>query len=318
MSTKKLLLVLGATGFLGSIVIKKLLAENYSIRIVSRGEGDWQNNSALKYRKLGIDVIIGDLSTPRIIERAIENVAGIVNLAGVLRESKTARFEVLHVEVIQQLVQMAQAAGIERYVHVSCLGANIDSSSMCYETKWAGEDIIRQSKFFWTIFRPSFLFGERFPLIEELKPLITCKMFLPFVGSGVNRIQPIFVNDVASCVTQSIYKRDSVGQTFELTGPNQYPILDLLAKVRSTLEIPGDPMNIPSNFLENKLASNAIKLASQALPKNFLNNDIMKLAGENSIGSQDVMLKNFEVRNATVEQYFDKIIDSLRQKPTTK
>lgn len=318
MSTKKLLLVLGATGFLGSIVIKKLLAENYSIRIVSRGEGDWQNNSASKYRKLGIDVIIGDLSTPRIVERAIENVAAIVNLAGVLRESKTARFEVLHVEIIQQLVQMAQAAGIERYVHVSCLGANIDSSSMCYETKWAGEDIIRQSKFYWTIFRPSFLFGERFPLLEELKPLITCKMFLPFVGSGVNRIQPIFVNDVASCVTQSIYMRDSVGQTYDLTGPNQYPILDLLAKVRSTLEIPGEPMNIPSNFLENKLASNAIKLASQALPKNFLNNDIIKLAAESSCGSQDVMLKNFEVRNATVEQYFDKIIDSLRQKPTTK
>jgi len=317
-SSKKLLLVLGATGFLGSIVMKKLLAENYSLRIVTRGEGDWQDNSASKYRKLGIDVIIGDLSTPRIIERAIENAAAIINLAGVLRESKNNSFEVLHVEVIQQLVQMAQAAGIERYVHVSCLGANIDSSSLCYESKWAGEDIIRQSKFLWTIFRPSFLFGERFPLLEELKPLITCKMFLPFVGSGVNRIQPIFVNDVASCITQSIYMRDSVGQTYDLTGPRDYAILDLLAEVRSTLEIPGDPMNIPSNFLENKLASNAIKLASQALPKNFLNNDIIKLAAENSLGSQEVMLKNFEVRNATVEQYFDKIIDSLRQKPASK
>lgn len=318
MSTKKLLLVLGATGFLGSIVMKKLLAENYSIRIVTRGEGDWQDNSASRYRKQGIDVIIGDLATPRIVERALENTAGIINLAGVLRESKTANFEVLHVEIIQQLVQMAQATGIERYVHVSCLGAHMDSPSTCYETKWAGEDIIRQSKFFWTIFRPSFLFGERFPLLEELKPLITCKMFLPFVGSGVNRIQPIFVNDVASCVTQSIYMRETVGQTYDLTGPKEYPMLDLLAKVRTALEIPGDPMNIPSNFLENKLASNAIKLASQALPKNFLNNDIIKLAQENSCGSQDVMLKNFEVRNATVEQYFEKIIDSLRQKPVTK
>ncbi|MCW5821589.1 MAG: NAD(P)H-binding protein [Cyanobacteria bacterium TGS_CYA1] len=318
MSTKKLLLVLGATGFLGSIVIKKLLAEKYSVRIVTRGEGDWQDNAASKYRKLGIDVIIGDLATPRIMERAVDNAAAIINLAGVLRESKGVSFEFLHVEAIQQLVQMAQAAGIERYVHVSCLGAHIDSQSTCYETKWAGEDIIRQSKFYWTIFRPSFLFGERFPLVEELKPLITCKMFLPFVGSGVNRIQPIFVNDVASCVTQSIYMRDSVSQTYDLTGPKEYPILDLLLSVRKALQIPGDPMNIPSNFLENKLASNAIKLASQALPKNFLNNDIIKLAAENSCGSQDAMLKNFEVRNATVEQYFEKIIDSLRQKPITK
>lgn len=298
--------------------MKKLLAENYSLKIVTRGEGDWQDNSVSRYKKLGIEVIIGDLSTPRIVERALENTAAIINLAGVLRESKTANFEVLHVEVIQQLVQMARTAGIERYVHVSCLGAHMDSPSSCYETKWAGEDIIRQSKFFWTIFRPSFLFGERFPLLEELKPLITCKMFLPFVGSGVNRIQPIFVNDVASCITQSIYMRESVGQTYDLTGPKEYPMLDLLAKIRTALDIPGDPMNIPSNFLENKLATNALKLASQALPKNFLNNDIIKLAQENSCSSQDVMLKNFEVRNATVEQYFDKIIDSLRQKPVTK
>lgn len=298
--------------------MKKLIAEGYSLRIVSRGEGDWRDSSASSYKQKGIDVIIGDIAETRVVERAIDNAAAIINLAGILRETKSTNFESLHVEAIEQLTQMALNAGIERMVHVSCLGAHRDSESLCYETKWAGEEIIKESNFLWTIFRPSFLFGERFPLLEELKPLITCKMFLPFVGSGINRIQPIFVNDVASCITQSIYMRESVGQTYDLVGPNQYPIIELLEKVRKELSIPGQTLNIPSNFLENKLAAGSIQLASAALPKNFLNGDIIKLAAENSCGSQDVMLKNFEVRNSTLEQYLPKVIESLKPKVKPK
>ncbi|MGD9683762.1 MAG: NAD(P)H-binding protein [Candidatus Obscuribacterales bacterium] len=307
MAEPKLMLVLGAAGFLGSVVVKQMIAEGYQMRVITRGAEDWKDSSISSLRHKGVDVIVGDVTDEETLGRALNGVSAVVNMVGSFKESGGVSFEDLHVRLVKSIVKLGQERGVQRLVHVSCLGAREDTESACFLTKWQGEQIVSKSHLYWTIFRPSFLFGEtRFPLFAYLKPLLTFKLFLPMIGSGTNTVAPVFVNDVASCVTQSIYSRHTVSRSFDLVGPEEYAMVELLEQARKQLGLRGPTMNIPS-----KLSGQKFEMVARALPKALMNQDLASIMSENSCSSQDVMLKHFEVRNVALEQYFSRLIETL-------
>jgi len=305
-SAQKLMLVLGATGFLGKFVIDRMLASGYPMRVVTRGGADWRNSRVSSLRQKGVDVIIGDITDDGMIERAVENTSAIVNMLGSFKETGDVSFEDLNVSVVEQLLEHGLAAGVQRMIHVSCLGARPDSDSRYYTSKWEGEELIRNSKSYWTIFRPAFLFGDRFPLLHYLKPVFTFRLFLPVIGTGTNTIQPIFVEDVADCIMQSIYSRQTVGKSFDLVGPDEYQMLEMLEMTRKALGISGPSVNIPSNF-----SGKTFDMVAKALPRSLLTHDLAGIMGDDVYGSQDEMLANFKVNNVGFEKYFSPIVDSL-------
>lgn len=301
------MLVLGAAGFLGSVVVKQMIAEGYPMRVITRGAEDWKDSSISTLRHKGVEVIVGDVTNEDTLASALTGVSAVVNMVGSFKESGDLTFEDLHVRLVKKIVKLGQERGVQRLVHVSCLGAREDTESDCFLTKWKGEQIVSKSHLYWTIFRPSFLFGEtRFPLFAYLKPLLTFKLFLPLIGSGTNTVAPIFVNDVASCVTQSIYARHTVSQSYDLVGPEEYSMVELLEQARKHLGLRGPTMNIPSNFSGQKF-----EMVARALPRSLMNQDLASIMSENSCSSQDVMLKHFEVRNVALEQYFPRLIETL-------
>lgn len=306
MATSKRILILGANGFLGKFVMKRIFFEGYQARVLTGGSGDWQNNSINEFRTKGAEVIIGDIFDDQVLEKALDGIGGIVNLVGSFQETKEVSFEKLHVDLVKRLIETGSRAGVKRFVHVSCLGATEDSDCQYYLTKWQSEKLVENSDMYWTILRPSYLFGDSFPLLNFLAPLVKFKLFLPMIGSGTNTIQPVFVGDVANCVSQCVFDSKSVEQSYELVGSEQYTMLELLERVREELGIGGPTMNIPSEF-SNKTFS----MVSKALPKSFLTSDFASIFNHDSNGSQDVMLRHFEVRNITLEQYFPKIMESM-------
>lgn len=309
MSAQKLMLVLGATGFLGRFVVDRMLQCNYPIRVVTRGGADWQKSTVSTLRHKGVDVVIGDLSDEKTVAKACEGTSAIINMAGSFRESGNVSFEDLHVKTTEWLVHYGTEAGAQRFIHVSCLGAHGDSDSRYFYTKWEGEEIVRNSKMYSTIFRPSFLFGNRFPLLDYLKPVFTFKLFLPVVGGGTNSVQPVFVEDVADCVVQSIYAKETVGQSFDLVGPDDYQMLELLQSVRESLDIGGPTMPLPS-----QISGKTMDVLSKALPRSYLTNDLVAILSEDACGDQEEMLANFKVQNVSLQKYFDQIVDSLAAK----
>lgn len=305
-SAQKLMLVLGATGFLGKFVIDKMIAADYPLRVVTRGGADWQNSIVSTLRHKGVDVIIGDITDQEIVEKAVEGTSAIVNMAGCFLESRDGAYDEVNVDLVDQLAELGTAAGVQRVIHVSCLGARRDADCRYFKTKWDGEEIVRNSKQYWTIFRPSFIFGKRFPFLEHLKPIITFKLFLPMIGGGTNSIQPVFVEDVADCIVQSIYKRDCVGKSFDLVGPDDYSMLELLEMTRRAMDIGGPTMNLPSQF-----SGKTMNMMAKALPRSILTNDLAGMMSDDACSTQEDMLENFEVRNASMREYFDAIVDSL-------
>jgi NADH dehydrogenase len=305
-SAQKLMLVLGATGFLGRFVIERMLKCDYPIRVITRGGADWQHSTVSTLRHKGVDVIIGDVTDEKTVAKAVEGTSAIINMAGCFRESAKASFEALNIDTVEWLTKYGLAAKVQRMIHVSCLGAREESDCRYFKTKFDGEEIIRDSKTYWTIFRPSFIFGKTFPLLEHLKPLITFKLFLPVIGSGTNTIQPVFVEDVADCIVQSIYNRDTVGKSFDLVGPEDYQMLELLEMARDELGIGGPTMNLPSQF-----SGKTLGVMAKALPRSILSNDLAGMMSDESNSTQDAMLANFKIQNVSLQQYFPAIVKSL-------
>lgn len=305
-ASSRLILVLGATGFLGSFVVRRMIIDGYNVRILTRGSENWQDSRVQEFRGKGIDVMIGDIFNDDSLKRSLDGASGVVNLVGSFRESEEISYEKIHVEFLERLLALGAEAGTQRFIQMSCLGATEESECRYFRTRKQAELLVEASKTLWTIFRPSFLFAERFPLLELLRPLIKFKLFLPMIGSGTNKVQPVFAGDVANCVSQSIFERIHVGQSYELVGPDEYTMIELLEMVRGEMGIGGPTMNIPSEF-----SSKTFNLVAKALPKSFFSKDFVGIFNQDSYGSQDVMLRHFEVRNNALDEYFPKIMESL-------
>ncbi len=309
MSAKKLMLVLGATGFLGRQVIDRMLASNHALRVVTRGSGDWQDPTIKGLRKSGVEVIIGDVTDDGTLKKALDGVSAVVNMVGVWKESDDDSFQDLHVTFVERLLALSEEFPFQRLIHVSCLGARSDSGFNYFLTKWRGEQLVRNnSRLYWTIFRPSYMFGDRFPLLAQLRPFIAFKLFLPLIGSGTNSVQPVFVGDMADCLVQSIYDRETVNKAYDIVGPDKYSMLRLLETARKQLGLGGSTMNIPS-----KLSGFTFDVVAKALPNGLITNDLAGLMSEESCGSPDSMLENFDVKYVSLEEYLPKIVESMQR-----
>jgi uncharacterized protein YbjT (DUF2867 family) len=299
-----MILLLGATGFLGTHVLEMLRARSIKTRIVTRGASDWQDLSLARYRQTGTEVIVGDMKEKNIRERALKDCAVIINLIGTVKCTAQASFANQYVDLVKNLVEDASGFGIQRMLHVSCLCATESSSSEYFKAKFEAEQIMRQSDLYWTIFRPSFLFAERFPLLDLAKPLIKFKPFLPIIGSGVNRIQPVACDDVADCLLQSVHNQTMYCKSYDLVGPEVYTMLELLGMVRDELKLRGPIVNLPREFVKRLLQ------LIGSLPASSTDTSLIDYLTATSVSDSNQMTKNFVVGNLSFKQVLPKIIAS--------
>jgi NADH dehydrogenase len=262
-----------------------MLDRGYDVRLLTRGSGDWRESNLGQYRKLGIKVTVGPFEDDEVLMRAMVDVTAIVNLSGSFRvkwQKRDSTFEYVNFELVEKLLALAEEFEVQRYVQVSCLGARDESPSDYLRTKWEGDELVRKSNLYWTIFRPSYLFGERFPIMETIKPLVTFKPFLPVVGSGLNVVEPVHVLEVANAIVDSIYMKESVGKIVDLVGPFKYSFIDLLQEVREALELSDKVMTIPS-----QLSGKVFDMVSRGLPKNTIDLELAQILIADSTGSKE-------------------------------
>jgi NADH dehydrogenase len=156
----------------------------------------------------------------------------VIHLVGIIRESSGLSFHDAHVEATRSAIQACRESGVSRLLHMSALGTRPDSRTKYHRTKWEAEELVRTSGLEATIFRPSVVFGKGNSFLPRVRALAD-SLVVPIVGSGVNLIQPVWVEDVASCFAAALEKPETVGRTFELGGPETYgfeQLLDLLAE----------------------------------------------------------------------------------------
>jgi uncharacterized protein YbjT (DUF2867 family) len=136
-----------------------------------------------------------------------------------------------------------------------------------------------------------------------IMPLIKFRLFMPVVGSGQNNIQPVHVDNVAQAIVSSVYDKGTVANTFDLAGPDQLSIQELMEVSRKSLGIPGLSMNIPS-----PTAAKAATGLSKLMPKSQLSTDVLQLLLSNSTTSENALEDYFNIKLIPLEPNLAKIL----------
>ena len=222
-------LVTGSTGFLGRRVVQKLIEHNYQVRCLVRTPGNER-----MFEPGSVDVYYGDIGDPDALASACQGVDQVIHLVAVIRESGEATYETVNHLGAERVVEAAKNAGkVSQFIHVSAVGAVNDPDLPYLRSKWQGEQAVIGSGLNYTIIRPSLIFGEGDEFINSLAAVVRLFPTVPVLAGGRNRLQPIWVDDLAQCIALSLSRHDLHGHTLELGGPDQLSynqIVDIISR----------------------------------------------------------------------------------------
>ena len=219
--------VLGGSGFIGRYVVQRLAARGDVIAVgCRRAEGARflmpQGNVG---QIAALNLEIGD---EEVLPAFLAGNEALVNCVGILRESGPQRFDRVHHTGPARLARLAREAGIERFVHISAIGADSRSPSAYARTKAAGEAAVRDAFPTVTILRPSVVFGPEDQFFNRFAAMAMISPVLPLIGGGETRFQPVYVGDVADAVVKCLDDPATAGRTYELGGPKIYSFRELI------------------------------------------------------------------------------------------
>ena len=247
-----LVLVTGATGFLGRDVVRELQEHHHRVRCLVHTPG---NERVFPDRS--VEVHYGSVSDPKALAGAFYDVEAVVHLVGIIRESRGRTYDLINRQGVTNVAAAAKEVGVKHFIQVSALGATNDAVYPYLSSKWRGEQEVVNSGLPYTIVRPSIMFGAGDEFLNTLAGLVRTAPVVPVAGTGRNRFQPIAVADMARCLALAVDREDLKGRTLEIGGPDQLSyneVISLIARTlgkrRLRLHVPVWMMYVATAFLQ--------------------------------------------------------------------
>jgi uncharacterized protein YbjT (DUF2867 family) len=216
-SSPRLAVVFGGSGFVGRHVVRALARRGYRVVAAMR-----RPDLAVHLQPLGnvgqIRAVQANLRYPASVARAVEGADVVVNLVGILKESGRQSFTAVQEAGARHVAEAARAAGA-RLVHVSAIGADPDSPSRYAATKGRAEQAVLSACKDAVILRPSIVFGPEDDFFNRFAAMARMSPFLPLIGGGTTKFQPVYVGDVAEAVAKAADGELAAGKVYELGGP---------------------------------------------------------------------------------------------------
>ncbi len=227
----ELVTVFGGSGFIGTYVVRALCKRGYRVRVAVRSP-----HTAPELRVMGavgqVQLVQANVRAPESVARALEGADAAINLVGVLYEGGRQRFMSVHSQGAKNVAEACREAGIERFIHLSAIGADANSDSLYARSKAQGEAFVTAAVPTATLLRPSVVFGiedqffNKFADIMRFAPAIVPLPLL--MGGGKSKFQPVYVGDIAEAAMRTLERPDARGRTFELGGPQIMSLREVL------------------------------------------------------------------------------------------
>jgi len=222
------ILVAGGTGFVGTKVAHALRAAELPVRVLAR-----RPERQDQLRSWGCEVVEGDMTDAESLRRAVEGCTAVVHLVAILL-GRPEEFERIMIQGTRDLVEASKEAGVARLVLQSALGTEEGHEiTPYYHAKWEEEQAVKYSGIEHVIFRPSFIFGRDGGILAQQIKVVRFSPVTPILGR--HRMQPIWVDDVASLFTAAVSSAEAPNRTFDVGGPDRLTWAELHEQIRRTL-----------------------------------------------------------------------------------
>jgi len=285
------ILVAGGTGFIGGAVVRALAARGERVAVLSHRP----ERARARLPGLDVEVRAGDARDAESLRRAVQGVTTVISAMQfpnfpMENPKKGFTFEEVDARGNERLVAAARDAGATTYVYLSGAGAAADADKHWFRAKWQAEQAIRGSGMRYTIFRPSWVYGPEDNALNRFVKLARVLPFVPVVGDGKQRMQPVFVADVARCVVESLTNDAAANQVFEIGGPDVMTMDEVLRTMLSVMGKRKPLLHAPAAL--PKLAGALMA----PLPKRPLSPDAVEFITSDALADNSALLRAFDVR----------------------
>ena len=284
-----MILVTGGTGFIGPRVVHALRERDKEVRALVRNPS---GKAATTLAAWGAELVRGDMTDRESLRGAVEGSEVVVHLVAI-RQGSGEQFRRVMEEGTRDLVAAAKEAGAKRFVLMSALGTTEETKDLVpyYHAKWEEEQAVSGSGLEHVIFRPSFVFAKDGGILPTFRRLAKVAPVTPITGSGKQRIQPIWIDDVAAYFAQSVDKPEAANGTFELGGPDAVSWNEFWARLKRALGQRRPSVHVPMALMR------ANALVTERLPGNIpLTRDLLTMLehGDNVVSNDDAV-RTFEL-----------------------
>ena len=222
--------IIGGTGFVGRMITTQLARKGARIKVLARNP-----DRARFLKPMGdigqIAIYGGDALDDSALMQVIDGADAVVNTIGILAESGRSRFASLQDELPKRIGVIAAERNLKRVIHISAIGANAKAKSRYAASKGRGESNLKRAFPEATILRPSLIFGSADSFFNRFAAMAVLAPCLPVVGGGRNKIQPVFVGDVADAAVACLERDETCGKTYELGGPQVMTFREAMAYI---------------------------------------------------------------------------------------
>lgn len=279
----------GATGFVGSHVLERLLSEGHHVRALVR---DPEKLSGWARATGELEAVRGDVVTGEGLDEGMRGADAVIHLVGIIMEVGDATFERVHFRGSKNVVEAARRARVQRLVHMSALGARPDGVSGYQTTKWQAEEEVRRCGIPYVILRPSIIFGPRDGFVNQMVEVMRkAPLVRPVPGNGEYRFRPVWIGNVVDCFTQSLANERAVNRTIDIVGPDELTLSRLLSVVADCVGVRKPAVKVPLPIMKFNAA-----LMGMVLQRPPVTSDQLRMLEEGSTADPWPMLATFAVQ----------------------
>jgi uncharacterized protein YbjT (DUF2867 family) len=274
-------LVTGATGFVGTHAVHALRARDIPVRALVR-----DRKRGARLASWGAELVEGDVTDAASLRSAAAGTDAVVHLVAII-QGKPADFERIMAQGTRNVVSAAAEAGVHRFVLASALGLNERSKDEVpyYRAKWEMERAVKDSGLQHVILRPSFVFGSDGGILPQFVRMARFLPVTPIVGSGTQRLQPIWVEDMAAYYAEAVDKPEAANRTFEVGGPDAPTWNEFWSRLKRVIGARRPSVHIPFGVMRLQAA------VLEKLPNAPVTRDQLRMLqlGDNIVTSPDAV-----------------------------
>jgi NADH dehydrogenase len=280
-----MIVVTGASGYLGSHIVKRLVEMDRPTRAMVRSRQAAEKEERLK--DLSVDWVEADVTRPETLGPALEGVTAIVHTVAIAIEKGGRSYEAINYQGTVNIVEAARAANVQRFINISQLGAASDLPYRFLASKGKAQEYVAASDLDWTTFRPSVIWGPEDEFANTFARLVPFSPIIyPIIGDEKAVFQPVWVEDVVTSVVKAIDDPATMGSEYELGGPEVLTLEEIERRTMKAVGAQRQMVRFPMPVLRG-----AVVLMETLLPSPPVTRSLLELLAVSNVTTDNAIYR---------------------------